>query len=269
MKIRKEVNYSLKFTVADASRIFKTDKKTIKDWAYFFSEYMNKGANPQKGNTRVFLIDDMRVMAFVLPLWDDELDMENIKYGLNTNSHYESESIDNLITELTPIFIDPPENLDEAWKHGALFSGLAGYGDTFYLANSYKRAGDRLVDAALDDEQPWALVCPAIYNYRHATELYLKAITGYYDARHNLQKLYSRLAKLVKTEFNEPIPDWFKNVFDVFHEFDPGGTSFRYGGDISGGEVFVDFRQLKTLMDKTARIFQKIRTHQGLPDAIL
>lgn len=263
------VNYKMKFYVSDAARILNVEKTVIKDWTYFFADYMSKGANPQKGITREFQIEDIRVMAYALTLWEDNPDVEYIKMGLNSNQHYEDERIDDLIVELTPIFIEPPENLDEAWRHGALFSGLAKYGDTFYLANSYKRAGDRLVEVALKDEEPWALFCPAIYNYRHAMELYLKAITGHYDARHNLQKLYNKLEKLITKEFDEPIPEWFQNVFDVFHEFDPGGTSFRYGGDINGDEVFVDFQQLKLLMDKTAKILQKIRTRQGLPDASL
>ena len=259
----------MEFSVADVARIFNVEKKVIKDWTYSFAEYMSKKAKPEKGKARLFQIEDIRVMALVSSYWEEEPDIDCIKTALISSEHFEDERINNLIIELTPIFIDPPENLEEAWRYGALFSGLAGYGDTFYLANSYKRAGDRLVDAALTDEEPWALVCPAIYNYRHATELYLKALTGYYDARHNLGKLYIKLETLIRKEFNEPVPNWFKNVFDVFHEFDPSSTSFRYGGTVKGDEVFVDFRQLKTLMDKTTKILQKIRIHQGMPDAVL
>ena len=98
------VNYSLKCSVADVARILRVEKKLVKDWAYFFAEYMSMTATPKKGEVREFQLEDIRVMAYVFTLWEDEPDMENIKYGLNTNSHYQSDSIDSLIVELTPIF---------------------------------------------------------------------------------------------------------------------------------------------------------------------
>jgi hypothetical protein len=48
-------------------------------------------------------------------------------------------------------------------------------GDAFSIAESYKLAGDTLVDAALSNGETYELAYPVIYNYRHATELYLKA----------------------------------------------------------------------------------------------
>jgi len=262
-------NYEMKFSVADAARVFKVDKKTIKDWTYFFSDYMSKVANPTKGKVREYQIGDMRVMAFISQYWEDDPDIEYIKMGLNSNDHCENELIENLIIELTPMFFDPPEDIDETWKHGVLFCGLGEFSDTFYLANSFKQAGDKLIDSALTEEDPWALFCPVVYNYRHATELYMKAVTGHYQARHNLLKLYSKFQKMVATEFKETIPDWFKNIVIVFNDFDPGGTTFRYGGKINTDEVFIDFRQLKLLMGKMGKIFQKIRVHQGMPDPVV
>jgi hypothetical protein len=38
---------------------------------------------------------------------------------------------------------DFPDNLDEAWHHGRLFTGQE---DIFTLADSFKLAGDKLVD---------------------------------------------------------------------------------------------------------------------------
>jgi hypothetical protein len=263
------VNYEMKFTVADATRIFKVENKVVKDLLYFFSEYLSSKANPPKGIKIIFKLKDMRIMAFALLYWEEEPDIEYIKVGLNLNDHYEDESINNLISDLTPMFFDPPKNIDETWEHGVLFCGLAEFGDTFYLANSYKHAGDKLAESALSDQGSWELFCPIVYNYRHATELYLKAVTGHYEARHNLLTLYSRFEKLVQKEFNENIPEWFKNIVIVFNDFDPGGTTFRYGGTINNDEVFVDLRQLKTLMGRMAHIFQKVRMHQGMPDALL
>ena len=263
------VNYAMKFSVADAARIFEVDKKVIKDWAYFFSDYLSKNAVPPKGTEREFNTEDIRVFAYIMTLWEKKPDIKNIKMGLDSNSHFEDETIDNLLIEIMPFFIEPPENLDESWKHGVLFGGLAELGDTFYLANSYKLAGDKLIEFALSEEQPWNLFCPAIYNYRHATELYMKAIIGNSIRTHDLLILFNKLQELLKTEFNASTQEWFKNIIVTFNDFDPGGTTFRYGDDIIKDETFVDFRQLKTLVNWMAQAFKRIRKHQGLPDSML
>lgn len=262
-------SYKLKFSVADAAAILNVEKKLIKDWAYFFSDYMGQHANPAKGLAREFRVEDIRVMAYVLMFWEEEPDITYIKQGLNSNSHYENEAINNLIIGITPFFIEPPEDIDENWKHGVVFSGLAKFADTFYLANSFKLAGDRIVESALKEKEAWELFCPAVYNYRHAIELYMKAITGHYEDRHNLIRLYRKLEKLLKKDFNETPPKWFYSVIVAFADFDPGGTTFRYGGDVGDNEVFVDFRQLKRLMGWMAQSFQNIRMHQGMSDAKL
>lgn len=137
----------------------------------------------------------------------------------------------------------------------------------FFLANSYKLAGDTLIDAALKDQQAWELFCPAVYNYRHAIELYLKALTGDNKKKHDLDRLYVIFEKMIVDQFKTDIPDWFKNLIAAINRFDPGGTTFRYGGDLDRGEVFIDFIQLKRLMGWVSHSFQNIRRHQGMPDA--
>jgi hypothetical protein len=256
----------MKYTLASVAKVFKVDRKIVKDWAYFFSDYLTSGANPDKGTERIFKIEDIRVMAYIFSHWEDDPDIESIKIGLNKNSHYEHELINDLIVELSPFFVDPPENIDETWKHGVLFCGLAQFGDQFYLANSYKLAGDGLIDLALEKEEAWSLFCPAVFNYRHATELYLKAITGCQEQTHNLNVLLEKFEKLILDEYKEVCPDWFKNVIFTFDTFDPGGTTFRYGGNLNSDEIFIDFVQMKTLMSWMEKSFHNIRRRQGLPD---
>lgn len=155
------LNYNMIFTVAEVANILNVDKQLIKTIAYKFSEYLNPKANPIKGVSREFNIDDMRIMAYILLYWEEDPDIEYIKMGINTNSHYEIESIDNLVASATPIFIEPPENIDETWKHGVVFSGFS-FADQFYLANSYKHSADKLIDSALEDETAWHFFCPAV-----------------------------------------------------------------------------------------------------------
>ncbi len=263
------VNYKLRFSLAEVAKIFAVDKKVVRDWIYYFSEYLSKTSNPPKGVQRSFQLEDIRVMAYVFYYWEEDADVEYIKMGLNSNSHFENDLIDNMLIGLTPIFIDVPENIDESWKHGVVLTGLSQFADTFYLANSYKIAGDKLIDSALENEDGYKLYCPAIYNYRHATELYLKAITNHNIQTHNLVPLFDRFKKLLSTDYNTIIPQWFQDIIHVFNDFDPGGTAFRYGGNINQDEVFVDFIQLKKMMTWMEQSFQNIRRHQGMPDAKL
>jgi hypothetical protein len=255
-------NYNLKFTVGDAARIFKVEKDLIKTWAYKFSEYLHSKANPSKGESREFQLEDIRVMAYIFMYWEADPDIENIKFGLNSNSHYEHDMITNLLTEVTPLFIELPETIDETWQHGVVFGGFAEFSDTFQLANSYKLAGDRLMDIALKNEEGQELMCPAVYNYRHAIELYLKAITGKYKQSHDLLYLLARFKDLSTVQFNVAPPQWFEDIIVAFADFDPGGTTFRYGGKFSKDEVFIDFVHLKTQMGWLSKSFQNIKLHQ-------
>lgn len=258
----------MQFTVADVARILSVEKNLIKTWAFKFSDYLSSKANPSKGISRKFKLEDIRVLAYIFTNWEDDPDIESIKIGLNTNSHYEHDLINNLIIEITPLFIEPPDEIDETWKHGVLFGGLSESGDIFYLANSYKRAGDRLIDIALKNEEAWDLFCPVVYNYRHAIELYLKAVLGTYKRNHDLLYLFDRFEKLLKIKFDAKIPIWFKNVLIAFNDFDPEGTAFRYGGNSAKEETFIDFIQLKTLMNWTSESFINIRRQQGMINGI-
>lgn len=256
------ISYDMKFSVADVARILKTEKEFIKTWAYKFSEYLSSNANPGTGNIRQFIREDIRVMALILTYWEEDPDIEYIKICLSSNDHFENDLINDLMIEITPIFVVPPEGMDETWKNGVVYGGLAQIGDTFFLADSYKIAGDRLIDAALQNEEQWELFCPAVYNYRHSTELYMKAVIGKWKQSHDLIPLFVKLKVLLKKDFNADIPEWFEKIVHVFNDFDPDGTIFRYGGGLILDEVFINFIQLKTVMNWAAQSFQNIRSRQ-------
>jgi hypothetical protein len=256
--------YQSKFTVADAARILKVDKAIIQKWAFMFSEYMGVKANPSKGITREFQLEDIRVMAHIYTEWEDDPDIECIKIGLNRKDQFENPYITDLISSLTPIFIDPPEDIDETWTHGAIFAGLSSFADLLPLARAYKLAGDRLTEIAVENEEAWLLICPIMFNYRHSIELYLKVITGEYKQNHNLIHLYNKLTVLLKNEFNLKPPEWLENTIVSFNDFDPSSTTFRYGGGSEKDEVFIDFVKLKGRMGWLSKIFQNILHHKGI-----
>src|SRR5690606_30261201 len=109
------------------------------------------------------------------------------------------------------------------------------------------------------------VLAPIVYNYRHATELYLKAIVYKENKKkisHDLNSLLMGLKTLLKHKFSTETPSWFDKLVLAFHNFDPGGTSFRYEGAdpfSKGGELWVDIKHLKKQMDWLAESFRKIK----------
>lgn len=250
-------NYSMKFEISEIARLLKVDRTQIKSWVYHFSDYLNPQANPLKGIPRQFSLDDIRVCAYVSMYWEDDPDLENIKYGLNAKDYYHY-PFNEIVAQATPLFRDLPEEINENWSHGVVFGRMAEIGDIFTLADSYKLAGDKLVDVVFENGEGYDLICPVIYNYRHATELYLKAIIGSKRISHDLLSLLREFKNMVKAEFDSTPPNWFENIILIFNDFDPNGTTFRYGGFLERDEVFVDLAHMKTLMDWLADSFQKI-----------
>jgi hypothetical protein len=253
-----EPNYKLEFSVADAARVLNVAKDLIKKWSFLFSAYLSQSANPLKGTPRQFSSKDLQVFSYVLMNWEDTPDLEAIKTGLNCKEHFD-EPFNQFISAFTPIFIDPPEDLNEDWRHGALYS--SGFTDLFELANSYKIAGDTLVETALSKDYAFALLYPVIYNYRHATELYLKAVLNKNLKSHVLNDFIPDFKELLITNFNTELPEWFENIFLVFNDFDSTGTTFRYGGDLNYIEKWVDFNHLKEMIGLMAESFSKIKSN--------
>lgn len=253
-------------TIAKAAEILKVDDELIKKWAYHFSEYLSRSANPDKGVTRLFAIDDVVVFAYVLNHWEDEPDFESIKMGLNAKEHYEY-PYDELATVLTPIFRDIPHDIEERSASAALLVALSEFTDLYFIANSYKNAGDVLVDSAIENENSYELIYPIIYNYRHSIELYLKDSITNRQISHSLTRPLEELKEILNLEFQIILPEWFERTVIAFNEYDPKGTSFRYGGSLPEYETFVDLMHLKNLMGQLAKAFQIIRGKRGMKNS--
>ena len=253
----------MKLSSSEVAKLLKVDRDQIKTWAFRFADYLNPLANPDKGVPRQFVPSDLSILAYISFYWEDEPDIENIKYGLNAGD-YDEYPFNEIVTEAIPFFMEPPEGLDETWRHGALRGSMGDYVDRFSLAEEYKLAGDLLVESAIENEMVYDVLAPIVYNYRHATELYLKDILNYKKKKngsHDLNSLFQKLKSLMKDKFNTETPSWFENLVLAFHKFDPAGTSFRYEGPDPFGEedgLWVDVRHLKKQMDWLADAFRKI-----------
>jgi len=130
--------------------------------------------------------------------------------------------------------------------------------DLFSTAESFKLAGDKLVEMAHKNFEERELFQPAIYNYRHATELYIKSIIGE-EINHNLSQLKKKLDSVLKNKFNSIAPPWFENIIEAFNNTDPKGTAFRYGITVPKEELYADLKHVKTLMSWLAESFRLIK----------
>ena len=254
------VNYSMKYGVSETARLLTVDRETVQTWARIFSDYLSPEANPGKGKVRHFLINDIRVFAYIFTYWEDNPDVENIKYGLNYNHQFENETIDNFIISITPLLRTMPNDIDETWR-GVVFGGEFDLEDIFTTAESFKLAGDKLVEIAHKNYEERELFQPAIYCYRHATELYIKAIIGQ-QINHNLIDLTEMLKIELKTKRNTVLPEWFENSIKAFDYSDPNGTAFRYGITVPKNELYADMEHIKTIMNGISKLFKRIKEEQ-------
>lgn len=240
------INYELKFKVSEMSKILKVEKDLIKNWAYQFAEFLSPNANPKKGNEREFTVEDISTLTYISYYWEENPDFENIKFGLNGGDQFKN-PFSKLAIETIPIFREYSNDI--LTKNVWMIGGMASNPHILALADSYKTAADILVDAGIEDIESNDLIYPAIFNYRHSTELYLKAFLSDYKNTHKLNDLYSKFKILIKDNFNEETPIWLENIIIAFDEFDPYGTSFRYGDKLYQNEIFVDLIHLKKMMD--------------------
>jgi hypothetical protein len=258
--------------VSKTAHILGVDRDAVKTMAFRFKEYLSQAANLGKEIARQFSAKDLQILAYVSMYWEDNPDYENIKVGLNRGDHNQ-EPYNNTFEHLTSFFQEPPEGLDETSQHGCLVGGLADVAwDTFRLADSYKLAGDKLVDVALFTEEVYELIRPIMFSYRHATELYLKAVLSSKSEKHDLKPLLEQLRDYLNRNHATAIPDWFEKIIFTFNDFDPGSTTFRYSDSNMGvfsrstrdtGEFWVDLLHVKKLMGWLAKSFERIKQAQN------
>ncbi len=243
-------------TIADIARLFKVDRETVKQWGTTFADYLS--AAPKKGATRYFTESDTRVFALVNHYWEDEPDLEHIQALLNSGEH-NGELFVTFVQQHTPVFQEVPDDLDETWTHGVLFSSMW-IRPLIEVARAYKYAADELVKEALGCSEPHLLDYPILYTYRHTLELYLKiALNDQEQARKHGHDLVA-LAKAVERKHGKKIADWVMIRLAEFNEVDPLSDLFRYADKAPQHrqhvEMWIDFTQLKSVMDSLCEAFE-------------
>jgi hypothetical protein len=194
-------------------------------------------------------------------------DVESIEAGLRTGEH-QQEPFRRLLDDATSIIQQPPDDMDETWHHGALVGRMVrDVLDQFALAESFRQAGDLLVEAIHRSAEAYEVIYPIMFVYRHATELYLKALLTPKTKNHDLKQLLIELGK----NQNVVVPDWLAIFVLNFDEFDQCSTTFRYSdnGVVSSktgdaGEFWIDLPEIKGKMGHLAEWFRALRA--GLVD---
>lgn len=167
-----------------------------------------------------------------------------------------------------PLFTEPTEDCQREDP----FSGPMGFmfGGVFVpsrleLSRQYFDAANLLLDAIKKQRiEDYALTNPALFLFRHALELVVKAILesrpGSALAGHDLTVLLDHLQRFVKEHFNQEVPSWIVSRVKEFAAIDPGSTAFRYGVDRYDGkrsqptsikeELYVGLPHLQTVMEE-------------------
>ncbi len=248
-------NYSLKYRVSEVAQILNVDRDLIKKWTFHFSEYLNPNAMPDKGTQKEYLIDDLSILSYVRYHWEEEPDIESIKIGLNNECHLEA-PFNEVGKEVIPIFRELSENerLDNIFVAGGILGGAL----KLELADSYKNAGDLLIDTLINQNYNWCAFFPIIFTYRHSLELYFKAILKEENITHDLTILFGKFNQILENNFKSPAPKWFENMIKSFNEFDPGSTAFRYGNLDWKDEMVIDLNHIREIMQWSSESFHRI-----------
>jgi hypothetical protein len=159
----------------------------------------------------------------------------------------------------TPVFQEVPEEIDETWQHGVLIGGMASQ-NWLQVARAYKKAADELLKQALSLYEPHELDYPIIFLYRHTIEVYLKAMLNAPPETHDL----GRLMELLEQHFGNKIAPWVKDRLQDFQRMDRHSDVFRYAEPPPDGELWVDFHQLKAVMDRLVEAFEHQIRRQGI-----
>lgn len=247
--------------ISEMAQALGVQRDQVKKWAVLFDEYLSEQTKPSNGQSCCFSDLDFLVFAYISTLWENEPDLEHIKIGLNREDYLEKKFYESLYLN-SPILQEPPEDLDETWRHGVLWVG--GHGQKcFELARNYRYVAEKMLDQALQNNEARHWLCPVLFTYRHTLELYLKTIGNINERTHSLAKCAALVEKVHGEKFNSRAKGWIEELDKI----DPHpGTTFRYEGDQKQqdyGEFWVDLRQFKFAMGQVCEMIDRAIVRVG------
>lgn len=238
-------------TISEVAQHLGVDRDTVKAWTTEFAEHLSLTANPPKGKERHFGETDLRVLALVTDYWEENPDLQNIHAMLNSGD-YNEDRFAEFACLRTPVFQEMPEDINEDWRNGVLIGGFAER-NLPQVAKAYKTAADELLKQALSKFEPHEIDYPIFFLYRHAIEVYLKAMLDLPPQTHDLGKLI----RLLEEQVGEKIASWVKDRLWDFQRLDQHSDLFRYADLPADGELWIDFHHLKLVMDRLTEAFEQ------------
>lgn len=238
-------------TISEVAQHLGNDRETVKTWTKEFAEHLSLTANPSKGQERQFGETDLRVLALVADFWEENPDLENIHAMLNSGDFNEDRYAEFAFLR-SPVFQEVPEEINEDWRHGVMIGGMAER-NLPQVAKAYKTAADELVKQALANYEPHETDYPIFFLYRHAIEVYLKAILHSPPQTHDL----GHLIRLLEKQFGTMIAPWVKDRLWDFQRLDQHSDLFRYADLPADGELWIDFHHLRFVMDRLCEAFEE------------
>lgn len=209
-------------TAGEVARVLGVESEQVKRWACAFKEFLGGSANPRAGTTRTFSDSDLLMLAYIYDMWEETPDLAAISAGLASKEHLEPRFLD-LLYRHTPLLQEPPDDLDETWRHGLLLNGagMHGYRE---LARNYRLVAENILDTALQNDETLNFGYPVLFAYRHALELHLKILGEIDEVTHSLERCVHLVEKRHGGRIASRIRNWILDLDKV----DPEGTFFRY-----------------------------------------
>lgn len=147
-----------------------------------------------------------------------------------------------------PIFEELPE--DMALRSGAIlvnWNGNAGVAAP-EVSSAFRVAAERLLDAALANNETWEAAYPILFCYRHGLEVGLKSLMPGAPRQHGLADLWAVLLPRLAGQYPVGQLAWLSDRIAEFEHVDPRSTAFRYADAVPAArapELWVDFHHLK------------------------
>lgn len=120
---------------------------------------------------------------------------------------------------------------EDEWSgpHGFAIGGMM-QANMASLAEEYFTAANGLVDAIKEKRiADYRIGNAALFLYRHACELILKAALPASQRTHDLVDLTDSFVEMVKTQYGQDVHAWIVSRMKELAAIDPNSTAFRYG----------------------------------------
>ncbi|TPL76259.1 hypothetical protein FJ941_25590 [Mesorhizobium sp. B2-3-13] len=160
-------------------------------------------------------------------------------------------SLEDIFTEeamTRPLFEELAEHhaRENGWSgpHGFALGGMM-QANNASLAEEYFAAANELIEAIKDQRvEDYRVGNAALFLYRHACELILKAALPGQKRIHDLIALTDSFVEMVRTRYKQDVPEWIVRRMRELAAIDPQSTGFRYGDygtPIDGNDLPVGF----------------------------